>query len=75
MDKLVDDYYNEFPGPLGSTDRKCAINIDSLFVDLNAPDSKIASLWTEKEIADWTKSLGAPSSSFTPSLDGSGVCN
>lgn len=74
MDKLVGEYYKEFPGPLGSTDRKYDIDIDALFEELNTPDSKIASMWTDKEITDWTKTLGAPSSLFTQALNGSGVC-
>ena len=51
MDKLVDDYYNEHPGPLGGTDRKCALDIDTLFGEINLPDSELATLRSVKEVA------------------------
>ena len=73
MDKIVDDYYNEQPGPLGRTDRKRAIDIDSLFKELNATNSELATLRGEKEITNWAKTLGAPSDTFHASLNGSCV--
>ena len=48
MDARIDDYYRKNPVPIGSTDRKRAIDIESLFGELNREDSDSSSLWAEK---------------------------
>lgn len=44
-------------GPLGSTDKKCCVDINALFKELNSEDSKSRTLWTEQSILDWVETL------------------
>ena len=39
MGKLLGDYYDAYPCPLGRTDRKCVVHTDSIPRDLNQEDS------------------------------------
>ena len=70
MDAKIADYFRLQPGPLGSTDRKCPINIETLHKELNADQSEIAPLWTEKEVTRWAKTLGKPCGAFQPAVYG-----
>ena len=49
FDTLLDGYFALNKGHLGSKDRKCVIDIESIFQQLNAPQAPLASLWAEKE--------------------------
>ena len=68
FDNLLDSYYAKHQGPLGSTDRKCVIDIESIFEKLNVADSELASSWTEKDMAAWMKTLGSVSPEFAPTM-------
>ena len=74
MDKIADDYYNEQPFPMGSTDRKCVIDTDSLVAYMGVRKSELATLRTEKEVNAWAKTLAAPYDNSRASLDGLRVC-
>ena len=69
MDQKLDDYYRRFPGPLGSTDRRCAVDPRSLFATLNEGKSELSALWTEKSTTSWAQSLGATGTRFTPNVE------
>ena len=63
---LIDEYFEKKPGPLGSKDIKCPLDVEALFSKLNEEGSEMASLWTECGISDWVKKLGVESLPFTP---------
>ena len=66
---MLDAYYAVHKGPLGSTDRKCAVDIDTLFEQLNAPDSVLAKSWGEKDTMSWVETLGSVCPEFAPASD------
>ena len=65
----IDSY--EGAGPLGSTDRKCPINIEELFTELNDDNSPMGNFRTEYQIKERGKKLGGYTDDFTVNrLDG-----
>ena len=70
MDARIDDYFRQIPCPLGSTDRKSHVAVDSVYVDLNDEQSEIAVLWTEKEVTGRKKTLGGQCGKFEPTIYG-----
>ena len=68
QDKLIDEYYEKKPGPLGSKDRKCPIDIPSLFASLNEENSTQSDDWAEKSITDWVKTQGTECEAYTPGI-------
>ena len=58
IDERIREYFRIKPGPLGSTDRKCPLDFEALYADLNMEQSRLSSLWAEKEITTWNKTLG-----------------
>ena len=72
MGKKLDDYHKTPPWPLGITDRRCAVDSNSLFNALNEEYSELASLWAEKNTSSWAKTIGATCPQFTPNVKGVG---
>ena len=71
---MLDNYYRTCPGPLGSTDRKCAVDTKSLslFTALNGGNPELASIWAEKSITSWVQSLSTTCSQYIPDVEGFG---
>ena len=69
MGRLIDEYYEKKPGPIGSKDRKRpVVAANSLFATLNEESSEIAFLWDEKDVSDWVKTLGGECGACTQSV-------
>ena len=73
LGQKLGNYYRTYTGPLGSTDRKCAVDTKSLFTDLNGGNSELASLWAEKSIASWVQSLSTTGPHYIPDVEGLGT--
>ena len=65
FDSILKAHFEVNKGPLGSTDRKCSLDIDALYEELNAPQSDLAEMWTEKSITSWVRTLGKVCPEFT----------
>ena len=70
MGKKPDDYHKTHPVPLGSTDRRCVFDADSLFDVLDEENAGIASLRAEKNASRRTKAIGAMCPQFAPNVQG-----
>ena len=66
LDNRINLYYAQNPGPLGSTDRKCPINLNTAHSKLNEESSELAANWAERSVTSWVGTLGRVSESFTP---------
>ena len=66
LDSAIDNYRET--GPLGSTDRRIPVNVESLYERLHGENSSIAESWTDFQMGEWVKTLGAqrPDMSLTP---------
>ena len=47
-------------GPLGSTDRRCPVNEETLYDELHADDSAMKDSWGDGNIKEWVRTLGLP---------------
>ena len=65
---MLDAYFAVNKGPIGSTDRKCAVDIDTLFEELNAPGSNLAAQWAERGATSWVKTLGSVCPEFAQTV-------
>ena len=45
LGRLIDEYYEQKPCPLGRKDRKGSIDVESQFATPNEESSELASLW------------------------------